>query len=145
MNFKKKFSANKIVFHCIFIAVVYVILLIIRVPILINADTFLTVDEGFLASDMLDLIKEGPFSLYLENVSYAGIFSTLGVIPFFWAFGISSLTFKLPGILYYALYIWTFFFLVKRINQRIAWVSVFLLILCPPNILTLTTNTYPHI
>ena len=83
MNFLKKFSANKIVFHCIFIAVVYVILLIIRVPILINADTFLTVDEGFLASDMLDLIKGGPFSLYLENVSYAGIFSTLGVILFF--------------------------------------------------------------
>jgi hypothetical protein len=145
MNLLNKFSVNKIKFHFIFIAVVYVILLIIRVPILINADAFLTVDEGFLASDMLDLMNGGPFSLYLENVSYAGIFSTLGAIPFFWAFGISSLTFKLAGVLYYALYICTFFFLLKRLNQRIAWVSVFLLVLCPPNILTLSTNTYPHI
>ena len=145
MNFLKKFSSNEIVFHCIFIAVVYVILLIIRIPILINADAFLTVDEGFIASDMLDLFRGGPFSLYFENVSYAGIFSSLGVIPFFWTFGVSSLTFKLAGILYYAIYIWTFFFLVKRLNQRIAWVSVFLLVLCPPNILSLTTNTYPHI
>jgi hypothetical protein len=145
MNFLKKFSSSTIAFHCIFIAVVYVILLIIRIPILINADTFLTVDEGFLASDMLDLFNGGTFSLYPENVSYAGIFSSLGVIPFFWAFGVSSLTFKLAGILYYALYIWTFFLLVKRLKQRIAWVSVFLLVLCPPNILTLSTNTYPHI
>jgi hypothetical protein len=145
MNLLNKFSVNKIAFHCMFIAVIYIVLLIIRIPILINADAFLTVDEGFLASDMLDLMNGGPFSLYLENVSYAGIFSTLGVIPFFWAFGISSLTFKLAGILYYALYIWTFFFLLKRLNQRIAWVSVFLLVLCPPNILSLSTNTYPHI
>ena len=145
MNLLNKLRANKIEFHFIFIAVVYLILLIIRIPILINADAFLTVDEGFLASDMLDLFRGGPFSLYPENVSYTGIFSTLGAIPFFSMFGVSSLTFKLAGILYYAIYIWTFFFLVKRLNQRIAWVSVFLLVLCPPNILSLTTNTYPHI
>ena len=83
MNLLNKLRVNKIGFHFIFIAVVYLILLIIRIPILINADAFLTVDEGFLASDMLDLFRGGPFSLYPENVSYAGIFSTLGVILFF--------------------------------------------------------------
>ena len=142
MNFLKKFSANKIVFHCIFIAVVYVILLIIRIPILINADSFLSPDEGFMASDMLDLMNGGPFSFSMENVSYEGVIPQLTAVPFFWIFGISSLTYKLPGILFYATYIWTFYLLVKRLNSKIAWISVFLLIFCPPVILDLSTLNY---
>jgi hypothetical protein len=145
MNFKKKFSANKIIFHCIFIAVVYVILLIIRIPILINADSFLTADDGYMASDILDLMKGGKFSFYHENVSYHGIFHSLIAIPFFWLFGASSLTFKLPIVLFYTLYIWTFFLLMMRLNAKIAWISVGLLILCPPSILHLTTIYLPHI
>ena len=142
MNLLKKLSVNKIVFHCIFIAGIYVILLIIRIPILINADSFLSADEGFIASDMLDLMNGGPFSFSMENVSYEGVIPQLTAVPFFWIFGISSLTFKLPGILFYATYIWTFYLLVKRLNSKIAWISVFLLIFCPPAILNLSTLNY---
>jgi hypothetical protein len=127
-----------------FIAVVYIILLIIRIPILINADAFLTADEGFIASDMLDLLNGGPFSLSMENVSYEGVIPQLTAVPFFWIFGISSLTFKLPGIFFYAIYIWTFYLLIKKLNSKIAWVSVFLLIFCPPVILNLSTLNYSY-
>ena len=107
MNLLKNLSVNKIVFHCMFIAAIYVILLIIRIPILINADSFLSADEGFIASDMLDLMNGGPFYFSMENVSYEGVIPQLTAVPFFWIFGISSLTFKLPGIFFYATYIWT--------------------------------------
>jgi hypothetical protein len=52
---------NKAVFHCIFILSVYVILFIIRLPILINADLFLTADEAFMAVDMANLFEGGQF------------------------------------------------------------------------------------
>ena len=145
MKFLENKQLNNITFHCIFIAVVFVILLIIRIPILINADLFLNADEAFMASDMLDLMKGGTFSFYHENVSYHGIFHSLIAIPFFWLFGISSFTFKLPIVLFYTLYIWTFFLLMMRLNTKIAWISVGLLILCPPSILHLTTVYLPHI
>ena len=145
MKFLENKQLNNITFHCIFIAVVFVILLIIRIPILINADLFLSADDGYMASDMLDLMKGGTFSFYHENVSYHGIFHSLIAIPFFWLFGISSFTFKLPIVLFYTLYIWTFFLLMMRLNTKIAWISVGLLILCPPSILHLTTVYLPHI
>ena len=144
MNFLQKPHFNKVAFHCIFILVVYAVLLLLRLPILVNADLFLSSDEGFMAVDMAELFSGGPFYFSHENVSYQGIFHSLMAIPFFWLFGVSSFTFKLPAVLYYTLYIWTFFLLAIRLNRKIAWVSVALLILCPPNILELTTYNYPH-
>ena len=103
MNFLKKSPLDKIVFHCIFILIAYIILLFIRLPILVNADSFLTSDEGFMASHIMNLFNGGPFSFYYENVSYAGTFNGLIAIPFFWLFGVSSLVFKLPAVLFYTL------------------------------------------
>ena len=135
---------NKAVFHCIFILSVYAILFFIRLPILVNADLFLTGDEAFMAVDMANLFEGGHFHFYHENVSYQGIFHSLIAIPFFWLFGVSSFAFKLPSILYYTLYIWTFFLLAMRLNTKIAWISVALLVLCPPSILDVTINNCPH-
>ena len=115
---------NKAVFHCIFILSVYAILFFIRLPILVNADLFLGGDESFMAVDMANLFEGGQFYFYHENVSYHGIFHSLIAIPFFWLFGVSSFAFKLPSILYYTLYIWTFFLLAMRLNTKIAWISV---------------------
>ena len=145
MSLLQKPSFKKIVFHCIFILAVYAILLLIRLPILANADYFLNYDEGFMAADIADLFNGGPFSFYHDNKSYHGTFNSLTAIPFFWTFGVNSLAFKLPGVLFYTLYTWTFFLLAMRLNRKIAWVSVALLVLCPPNILLLTTLNYPHI
>ena len=144
MNFLQKPHFNKIAFHCIFILVVYAILLLIRLPILVNADLFLSSDEGFMAVDMANLFEGGQFHFYHENVSYQGIFHSLIAIPFFWLFGVSSFAFKLPSILYYTLYIWTFFLLAMRLNTKIAWISVALLVLCPPGILDVTINNFTN-
>ena len=97
-----------------------------------------------MAVDMANLFEGGQFYFYHENVSYHGIFHSLIAIPFFWLFGVSSFAFKLPSILYYTLYIWTFFLLAMRLNTKIAWISVALLVLCPPVILDVTMINYPH-
>ena len=144
MKFLENKQFNNITFHCIFILSVYAILFFIRLPILVNAEVFLTSDEAFMANDMANLFEGGQFHFYHENVSYQGIFHSLIAIPFFWLFGISSFAFKLPSILYYTLYIWTFFLLTMRINRKFAWISVALLVLCPPGILDVTVNNYPH-
>ena len=134
MSLLQKPSFKKIVFHCIFILSVYAILFFIRLPILVNANLFLAGDEAFMAVDMANLFEGGQFHFYHENVSYQGLFHSLIAIPFFWLFGVSSFAFKLPSILYYTLYIWTFFLLTMRINRKIAWISVFLTLTNPPKV-----------
>jgi hypothetical protein len=42
---------------------IWVVLLILRVPILANANVFLDADEGFIATHMVEAIKSGNFSL----------------------------------------------------------------------------------
>jgi 4-amino-4-deoxy-L-arabinose transferase-like glycosyltransferase len=142
MDLFKKPHLNKVSFHCIFILTVYVILVIIRLPILINADFFLTSDEGYIASETVDLLQGGQFHFFYENVSYEGTVNGWITALFFWLFGVNSLIFKLPAILFYTLYIWSFFLMVMRSNKKVAWVSVALLVLCPPKILFLTTLNY---
>jgi hypothetical protein len=144
MKFLENKQLNNITFHCIFILSVYAILFFIRLPILVNAEVFLNIDEAFMANDMANLFEGDQFHFYHENVSYHGIFHSLIAIPFFWLFGVSSFAFKLPSILYYTLYIWTFFLLTMRINRKIAWISVALLVLCPPGILNITVYNFPH-
>jgi hypothetical protein len=145
MKFLENKQLNKITFHCIFILSVYAILFFIRLPILLNADFFLNSDEGFLANYLVDLINGGKFSFFYENVSYEGTLLNLIAIPFFWLFGISAFTFKLTAIFFYALYIWTFFLLVLRLNVKTAWISTALLVTCPPSILDLTTLNYSNL
>ena len=94
MSLLQKPSFKKAVFNCIFILAVYAILLLIRLPILANADYFLNYDEGFMAADIADLFNGGPFSFYHDNKSYHGTFNSLTAIPFFWTFGVNSLAFN---------------------------------------------------
>jgi len=145
MKFLEIRQLKNITFHCIFIISVYIILFIFRLPILLNADLFLSGDEGYLANYLVDLINGGQFSFFYENSSYEGSLLHLITIPFFWLFGISAFTFKLPAIFFYALYIWTFFLLVLRLNIKAAWISAVLLVFCPPSILHFTTFNYSNI
>lgn len=147
-SFEKARFDKKLVqtlWHVTFVLVSFAILILIRLPILANADIYLTSDEGFMASDMGDLYQGGTFIFYHENVSYQGVLHSLFAIPFFILFDVNSLAFKLPAELFYALYIWTSFLLARLIDDGLAWVFVLLLVICPPSILQLTTYTYPHI
>ena len=46
---------------------IWAVLLVLRVPILANANLFLDPDEGFMATHMVELIKSGNFSLYFNH------------------------------------------------------------------------------
>ena len=143
--FLEKPKFGKILWHFIFLLVLFAILILVRLPILANADIYMSGDEGFMASDMADLYKGGAFSFYHDNVSYEGVFSSLFAIPFFMLFGVNSLAFKLPAALFYSLYIWSFFLLSRRIDNRLAWIVAILLVLCPSGILMLTTLNYSNV
>ena len=111
---------------------IWAVLLVLRVPILANANLFLSSDEGFMATHMVELIKNGNFSLYYERVRYAGAFNGYLALPFYLILGFTALAFKTPAVLCYGLYIWTFYLLVKKYRGDIALTVVIFMVFAPP-------------
>jgi hypothetical protein len=124
---------------------IWVVLLILRVPILANANFFLDPDEGFMATHMVEAIKSGNFSLYYERVQYAGNFNGYLALPFFLIMGFTALAYKLPAVLCYGLYVWTFYLLAKKYRKDIALTVVIFMVFAPPHLLDLSTRNYPHL
>ena len=105
---------NKPFFRQAFLLIIiWVVLLILRIPILANATVFLDPDEGFMASHLVDSIKSGNFSLYYEGSRYMGNFNAYLALPFFLLMGFTALAYKLPAVLCYGLYVWTFYLLAS--------------------------------
>jgi len=119
---------------------IWAVLLVLRVPILANANLYLDADEGFMATHMVESIKSGNFSLYFERVRYTGNFNAYLVLPFFLIMGFTALAFKLPAVLCYGLYVWTFYLLAKRYRKDIALTVAIFMVFCPPAILDLSTR-----
>ena len=124
---------------------IWVVLLILRVPILANANVFLDADEGFMATHMVEAIKSGNFSLYYERVRYVGNFNGYLALPFFLIMGFTALAYKLPAVLCYGLYVWTFYLLAKKYRNDIALTVVIFMVFAPPHLLDLSTRNYPHL
>ncbi|MBC8285129.1 MAG: hypothetical protein H8E32_15045, partial [Nitrospinae bacterium] len=72
---------------------IFACLLLFRAPLLFNADHYLSFDEAYQGSQILDLMNGGPIQFYYEGESYAGIFLGLAAIPFFWLFGVSAFSY----------------------------------------------------
>ena len=70
---------------------IFAILLLLRAPILINADYFMSFDEAYQAGQVFDLLRGGPIQFYYEGENYAGIVLGLAAAPFFWLFGVECL------------------------------------------------------
>ena len=119
---------------------IWAVLLVLRVPILANANLFLSSDEGFMATHMVESLKSGNFSAYFENVRYAGNFNGYLALPFFLIMGFTALAFKLPAVLCYGLYVWTFYLLATRYRKDIALTVAIFMVFCPPAILDLSTR-----
>ena len=119
---------------------IWAVLLVLRVPILANANLYLDADEGFMATHMVESIKSGNFSLYYERVRYSGNFNAYLVLPFFLIMGFTALAFKLPAVLCYGLYVWTFYLLATRYRKDIALTVAIFMVFCPPAILDLSTR-----
>ena len=121
---------------------IFFILAVLRFPILANSDQLLTPDEAMFAYQILDLYNGGPLFFYYDVVKYFGIFNGLAAIPFFWILGVGALAFKLPATLFYALYILSTYWLVKKIQPRAAWVVILLMIFPSQAIWSLSTLNY---
>ena len=123
-----------IVFNLIGGLSIFFILVVLRFPILANSDQLLSSDEAIFAYQILDLYNGGPIFFYYDVVKYFGIFNGLIAIPFFWILEVGALAFKLPATLFYALYILSTYWLVKKIQPRAAWVVILLMIFPSPAI-----------
>ena len=132
------------VLSCIFLLVIFAILLVFRAPLLLNADLFFTFDEAYQGSQILDLLKGAPIFFYYEGERYAGIFLGLVAAPFFGLLGVSALAYKLPGTLAYAFYILSTYWVVKRINPASALTAVFLMTFSPYIVLYVSSNNWQH-
>ena len=141
---KSSVSGKTIVFNVLSLLVIFAFLLLLRIPLLINADFLMTFDEAYQASQMLDLMKGGAIHFYYEGERYAGIFLGIVAIPLFWLFGVSSLAYKVPAVIAYAFYILSSYWLAKKINPATALIVVFLMIFSPPIILEISTYNWPH-
>lgn len=140
----QKFRWRLLAFNIIAALLIFLVLVIFRLPILINADYFLTYDEAYQALQILSLQEGGPISFYYEGERYAGIFLGIAAIPFYWLLGVGALAYKLPGTLAYALYVLTVFWVVKSFRPSAALIAVLLVILSSPAILFISSNNWQH-
>jgi len=141
---KSQSAWKALAYNFLGLIIIFAALLLLRVPLLINADHFLTFDEAYQGSQIIDLMKGGPIHFYYEGVRYAGIPLGLAAIPFFWLLGVSALAYKLPGTLAYALYILSSYWIVKKIHPPAALTTVFLMIFSPIIVLSVSSNNWQH-
>jgi len=117
---------------------IFFILIALRLPAFVNSDLLLNADETVMANQIVRLMNGGPLFFYYDITKHFGIFNGLAAIPFFWVLGIGSLAFKLPATLFYALYILSSYWLVKKIQPSAALTVILLLIFSSPAVWRLT-------
>ncbi len=69
---------------------IFFVLALLRLPVWISPDAFLSADEAYQANQIVSLMRGGPLFYYFYDTSYQGIFYGLTAIPFFWIFGVGS-------------------------------------------------------
>lgn len=141
---RSELSWKNILFNILGFITVLSFLLFLRAPILINADHYLNFDEAYQGSQIMDMLNGGPVHFYYEGVSYAGIPLGLAAAPFFFIFGISAFAYKIPAVIVYALYIVTFYWVMKKIKPSAALTVVLLMIFSPFTALAISTNNWQH-
>ncbi|MBT5471315.1 MAG: hypothetical protein HOK41_11990 [Nitrospina sp.] len=143
-NVSAQLKWRKIIFNFLGLVVIFSFLLLLRAPLLVNADNNLNFDEAYQGSQILDLLNGGPVHFYYEGVSYAGIFLGLAAAPFFWLFGVSAFAYKIPATIAYSLYILSSFWLMKRIHPPAALTVVILMVFSPLAALSISVNNWQH-
>ena len=118
---------------------IFFALIALRLPFLINSDLSLTSDEAIMAYQILDLYNGNSYFAYYDVAKYFGITNGLAAFPFFLVLGVGSLAFKLPPICFYALYILSTYWLVKKIHPQAALTVILLMVFSSPAVLSLTT------
>ena len=108
------------------VSLIFFALVLIRLPILLNADSHIGADEASNAIEILDFLRGGPLFFHHEDGRYYGIIDGLMAIPFFWVFGETALAYKLPPVLFYSLYVWTLYLLAGKVSLTIGRLTLVL-------------------
>mgnify|MGYP001164912380 FL=1 len=130
--------------HFFGILFLFLITAFLHFPLLLNSPLVLQFDEGIQASEIIRLMQGEAFFFYFDYARYHGILHGVFAIPFFLLFGKSAISYKLPAILFYALYIWTTYLLAKIINKNVALISLFLLLIPSPALSFLATHNWQN-
>lgn len=120
------------VFHTAFILTTISLLFIRALPLLLDPHLEFEVDEAFHAREIWELLQGRELFFYYENVNYHGIVEGLAAIPFVKLLGFYPLPFKLPATIFYGLFIWSTFLILRTFNPTAGWIASVLL-LFPPN------------
>ena len=121
---------------------IFFVLVVLRFPVLVNSDMLLNADEALMAHQILDLYNGNSYFAYYDVTKYFGITNGLAAFPFFWVLGIGALAFKLPATVFYALYILSTYWLLRKIQPQAALTVILLMIFTSPSIWSLTTFNY---
>ena len=132
MQSTKFSSIPQLATHFFAVLLIFLASTLIRYPFLLNSDYYFSADEGMLASTILNLLNGGPIRFYFDFGRTFGLTFGLASAPFIWAFGPTSLAFFFPGVLYYALYIWTTYLIAKILIPRTAYLILILMFFTPP-------------
>ena len=140
-----KFSSMpQLAIHFFAVLLISLVLALIRYPFLLNSDYLFSSDEGMLANTILNLLNGGPIRFYYDFGRTFGLTFGLISVPFIWVLGPTSLAFFLPGVLYYALYVWTTYLIAKILIPRTAYLILILMFFTPPFVTNMTVHNWPH-
>lgn len=131
--------------HFLAVPLIFLILGLIRYPLFINSDYFFTLDEGMLASTIINLLNGGPIIFYYDTARTFGLTFGLVAAPFIWFLGPTSLAFNLPATLFYSLYLWTTYLIARILIPRTAYLVFIMLIFTPTYVTHISTHNWPHI
>ena len=133
-------------YHLLATTLLFLVLAFVRYPILVNSDFNFTSDEGLMANTLLAMLDGGPIRFYPDNLRTEGLLTfTLASVPFTWLLGNTTLAFQLPGVLYYAAYLWTTYLIAKSLAPRAAPIVLILMLFAPPAIAHLSSHNFVHI
>ena len=133
MNEKNLFVkfAQTFLFHTLFILATILVLFIVALPSLLKTGVQLNSDVAFHAREIFELMRGRDFFLYYEEVNHHGILGGLAAIPFFKLMGIYPVPFSLPAIIFYGLFIWSTFLILREFDVASGWIAAILLLFPP--------------
>jgi len=139
--------ARKIINQLLSFFLIIVTLLILNYPILLNADFFLHYDELAQGVSVVNLYRGSPLLFYYPSISgfsYHGVLHAIFALPFFKLIGISTLSYKLPAILFYALHTWCTCWIAGKINPKAPFLVGLLMVFCSRGLSFITTHTWTN-
>ncbi|GEM_PF-2740697 len=117
------------------IASAITIALLLKVPLLYNADALYTSDEANAGLLIKQLLDRGELSTHIWGTSYAGILEQLLAVPFVKTFGFSALSFKLAPTVIFSIWIWITYLLGKKLGGRTMAILSSTILACSPPVI----------